>query len=173
MTTIVLLIIGILLIAINVKVVKREKNSFKNVFDNASTNMKDYDVEIGKIRKEFAETVFELQKEVEGLKDRLDKNYNENDKNISYGDIETNFFNNNKMDSIEISNYKDDVKEVKTIDKAEEINKNEYRDNNEINNAKVDDIEKLIKEGLSVDSISKKLGIGKGEVLLIQKLYIK
>lgn len=147
MTTVLLLVIGILLIAINIKAVKKEKNSFKDAFDNASTNVKNYDVEIGKLRKEFAESLFEFQKEIEELKVKLEKSTIINDKNI--------------------------VEETRTIDKDEEISENNYIDNNEVNNTKIDDIEKLMKEGLSVDSISKKLGIGKGEILLIQKLYIK
>lgn len=181
MTTVVLLIIGILLIAINIKAIRKEKNSFKNAFDNASTNMKDYDVEIGKLRKEFAETILELQSEVEELKGKLEKSYsinhesvnNSNIENIYDEGVENNILNNNEMDSIEISSNKKIVKETKTIDKDGKVNENKYVDNNEINNAKIDDIERLMKEGLSLDSISEKLGVGKGEIILIQKLYIK
>jgi len=41
------------------------------------------------------------------------------------------------------------------------------------NNVKVNEISMLLDEGLSVDEISEKIGIGKGEVLLIKELYIK
>lgn len=34
--------------------------------------MQEYEVEIGKLRKEFAETIFDMQKDMESLKGRLD-----------------------------------------------------------------------------------------------------
>ena len=173
MTTVLLLIIGILLIVVNVKAVKSEKNSFKDVFDNASTNVKNYDLEIEKLRKEFAESLFELQEEIEELKDKLKKSNNINSKNIdnvhikntSYENIEENILNKYKFNSIEIYSDENTVEEIKNTNRHEEIN--------EINNSKIDNIEKLMQEGLSVDDISQKMGIGKGEILLIQKLYIK
>ncbi|AGK97755.1 hypothetical protein [Clostridium pasteurianum] len=181
MTTVLLLIIGILLIAVNIKAVKKENTSFKNVFHKASTNVKDYDVEIGKLRKEFAETILELQGEIESLKNKLQRSPDVNYKNIHNSDIENiynkgmedNILENNELDSIEISHGKNTAGETRIIDENDKINKNKYIDNNEINNDKVDDIEKLTKEGLSVEGISERLGIGKGEILLIQKLYIK
>lgn len=148
MTTVLLLIIGILLIAVNIRAIKKNKSSFKNAFDNASINIKDYDLEIGKLRKEFAETIMELQNEVENLKDKLD----------------VMGIHNNKIDALE---------EKKENYEENNINENTEIDNREINNVKIDDIERLMKAGLSIDSISEKLGIGKGEILLIKKLYIK
>lgn len=173
MTTVLLLIIGILLVAINIKAVEKEKNSFKDAFNNASTNVKNYDLEIGKLRKEFAESLFEFQKEIEELKDKLEKSTNVNNNNINNSNIENNILNNNELDSVRIYSEKNIVEETNNIDKDGKINENKHIDNNEMNNTKIDDIEKLMKEGLSVDIISKKLGIGKGEILLIQKLYIK
>lgn len=178
MTTVLLLIIGILLIAVNIKAVKRESTSFKNVFNKASTNVKDYDVEIGKLRKEFAETILELQSEIEELKNKLQRSPDVNYKNIHNSDIENihdkgieeSILKNNELDSIEISHGKNTATETKITDQNDKIN---YIDNKEINNDKVDNIEKLMKEGLSVEGISERLGIGKGEILLIQKLYIK
>lgn len=62
MESIILFIIGILLIVFNAKSIFKEKNSFQNKLNESSGSIKDFDVEIGNLRHEFAETIFELQK---------------------------------------------------------------------------------------------------------------
>ncbi|AJA47905.1 hypothetical protein CPAST_c18350 [Clostridium pasteurianum DSM 525 = ATCC 6013] len=178
MTTVLLLIIGILLIGVNIRAMRKDKSSFKNAFDNASTNIKDYDLEIGKLRKEFAETIMELQNEIENLKDRLEEKSDIQKDNVHNfkidNSLESSLLENNKLDVIEIQSTENGAVEEKKIDYKENYaTQNAYLDNREINNVKIDDIERLMKEGLSIDSISEKLGIGKGEILLIKKLYIK
>ncbi|MBI6873108.1 hypothetical protein [Clostridium aciditolerans] len=212
MTAVGLLLIGILLIALNINAIRKEKRTFSNVLEHSENSMKDYDLEIGKLRKEFAETVLELQREIEDLK--ADRELSENDiyiednhRSDNKEKIEDNYKNEdyalNKMDveyenisgsndvinSIDVNenntfvNYLiDDSTPINGIDEnnteEENINKNNeaYQKKGSSvkrNNVKVDEISKLLDEGLSVDEISEKIGIGKGEVLLIKELYIK
>lgn len=210
MTAVGLLLIGILLIALNINAIRKEKRTFSSVLEHSENSMKDYDLEIGKLRKEFAETVLELQREIEDLKadrelsendiyiendyrsnkEKTENNYkNEefilNKKNIKYENISGD---NKIINSIDVNesnafvNYLiDDSTPINGIDEnntEENINKNNeaYQkkgSNVKHNNVKVDEISKLLDEGLSVDEISEKIGIGKGEVLLIKELYIK
>lgn len=208
MTAVGLLLIGILLIALNANAIRKEKRTFSNVLEHSENSMKDYDLEIGKLRKEFAETILELQREIENLKaDRelsendiyieddyrsnnkennyKNKDYILNKKDIKYENISDD---NGVINSIDVNenntfvNYLiDDSTTINGIDEnntEENINKSneayQKKDSSvKHNNVKVDEISKLLDEGLSVDEISEKIGIGKGEVLLIKELYIK
>jgi hypothetical protein len=161
MITFLLILIGISLVIINVKALKNEKNTFKETFDDVSSNLKDYDVDIGKIRKEFAETILELQQEIEDLKDNID---NEKVKTYQEDEIDNEYINSD----IEESNGKDDFTEE--LDKQHNGQKSEEH---QLNSVKINEIKEMMNEGLSVDSISEKLGMGKGEILLIEKLYLK
>ena len=75
-TAFVLLIIGICLIVLNVRGLKKEKNSFKNVLNKEKVNIDDVKLEIGSLRKEFAETLLEVQREIVSIKDKLDMEEN-------------------------------------------------------------------------------------------------
>lgn len=46
-------------------------------------------------------------------------------------------------------------------------------DDSNLNNIKVAEIDKLVKQGFSDEQIAEKMKIGKGEVLLIKELYLK
>lgn len=211
MTAVGLLLIGILLIALNINAIRKEKRTFSNVLEHSENSMKDYDLEIGKLRKEFAETVLELQREIEDLKadrelsendiyiendyrsnkEKTENNYKNEDYILNKGDIkyENISGSNDVINSIDTNenntsvNYLiDDSTPINDIDEnnteEENINKNNeayQKKGSSIkrNNVKVDEISKLLDEGLSVDEISEKIGIGKGEVLLIKELYIK
>ncbi len=212
MTAVGLLLIGILLIALNINAIRKEKRTFSNVLEHSENSMKDYDLEIGKLRKEFAETVLELQKEIEDLKadrelsgndtylednhrsdnkEKTENNYKNEDYILNKMDVEYENISgsNDVINSIDTNenntsaNYLiDDSTPINDIDEnnteEENINKNNeaYQKKGSSvkrNNVKVDEISKLLDEGLSVDEISEKIGIGKGEVLLIKELYIK
>lgn len=212
MTAVGLLLTGILLIALNINAIRKEKRTFSNVLEDSENSMKDCDLEIGKLRKEFAETVLELQKEIEDLKadrelskndiyiendyrsnnkEKTENNYKNEDYILNKGDIkyENISGSNDVINSIDVNenntfvNYLiDDSTPINGIDEnnteEENINKNNeaYQKKGSSvkrNNVKVDEISKLLDEGLSVDEISEKIGIGKGEVLLIKELYIK
>ncbi|MCY6370370.1 hypothetical protein [Clostridium ganghwense] len=189
-TTIILLIIGSLLIFLNIRAINKEKNSFEGMLNETSDNMREFEVEIGKLRREFAETLLELQTQIVDLekmiKSKEDLNNNE-DENI--GIIEEYSSQDKKSYEVENGNHKeieenDDKKisnlEIKNIhlEQTDEIEESEEEkkdvENNESNNSiKINEIEKLIEEGLSLEEISDKLKIGKGEILLIKELYLK
>jgi uncharacterized small protein (DUF1192 family) len=160
MITFLLILIGLSLVIINVKTLKKEKNTFKRTFDDVSSNLKDYDVEIGKLRKEFAETILELQQEIEYLKDNID---NKKVKTYQEDEIDNEYINSD----IEESNEKDEFTEE--LDKQH----NGHKLEEQLNSVKINEIKQMMNEGLSIDSISEKLGMGKGEILLIEKLYLK
>ena len=62
-------ILGIILILLSYRVTKKEDNSFEKILEREeNTTVRDYDIEIIKIRKDMAETVLDLQKEIENLK---------------------------------------------------------------------------------------------------------
>ncbi|WML35425.1 hypothetical protein [Clostridium sp. OS1-26] len=212
MTAVGLLLIGILLIALNVNAIRKEKKTFSNVLEHSENSMKDYDIEIGKLRKEFAETILELQREIENLKadrelsendiyiendyrsnnkEKTENNYKNEDYILNKEDIKYENISGSKdvINSIDVNennafvNYLiDDSTPINGIDENNTVDKNinktneayQKKDNNvKHNNVKVEEISKLLDEGLSVDEISEKIGIGKGEVLLIKELYIK
>lgn len=163
MSVIILLIIGAALIFINIKAIKKDN---KSLFEEKLTNIvdydsKDYNFEIGNLRKEFGETIFELQQQIEELKKEIAEV-----KKMNAETNEKSFFDDNiDKSDLEVHKNIDVVVDDDIIN--EDIVESEEK------NLKVKEIRKMMKDGLSTDEISQKLGIGKGEVLLIQKLYIK
>jgi len=164
-----LIFIGLILIVLNVLSIKKQNKSFNGVLGNAMGNIQDDDVRIGELRREFSESILELQSEIMNLKEMIEKNNSinknyeakpdENQKSITI-DLPTRVKDNNKIiveESIQNENNN-------TIIIEEPINNN---------SVKVDKIKKLFSEGSSVDEVSEILHLGKGEVLLIKDLYIK
>ena len=224
-----LFFIGILLLVLNIKAIKKDKGSFSTALRDKEDNIKDYEIEIGKLRRELSENILELQKEIEELK--LIKQDNNNlaakevyKKNNSETEIETeNIMQEVKVNNLEKKNdtgykdkkeikeikekveYKQEEKEIKENKKNNNLKQNystgydnfgkkAYKNKNNVkkiennlnnrnkvdennmgshNNIKINEIKRMIDEGLSVDEISEKIDIGKGEVLLIKELYIK
>ncbi len=178
-TTIALLILATVLIVFNLKAISKEQGSFKGVLNNAENNMEEFQVEIGKLRREFAETLLEVQTQLVDLEEKIENsNYNIN---IKKDDI---LKNENAKDTNayqEIVKYNDKINDVVDIDfnntkKSEKsATKIEMDDAKESlnNNIKVKEIQKMLDEGLSIEEISNNLKIGKGEVLLIKELYLK
>lgn len=66
-----LIIIGIVLIVINIKALKKEDNSFENILKNKEEKIENYEIDIAKLRREFSETLTELQREIYDLKAEL------------------------------------------------------------------------------------------------------
>lgn len=169
---------GIVLIALNIKAALKKNNSFDKVLKNKEDNMQEYEVEIGKLRKEFAETIFDMQKDMESLKGRLDSL---SEKELQYevkinSDADTNINTNTNTNTDTNTNTNIDTapandKNVQN-DIREGIQKIET-DNHSSNNIKTAEVDKMIKEGFSDDEIAEKMKIGKGEVLLIKGLYLK
>lgn len=150
-----LLIIGVLLIAFNIKAIKEEKSSFSGKLKLKEQDLDEVMVEIGQIRQEFAETLLTVQQSMEEIKIRV-----ENLENKQY---------NGENVKIQVKNPSD-YAEIKADEDTDvlEINKDL-----EENNVKINEVEALLKENVSIEEISKRLSIGKGEVLLIKDLYLK
>lgn len=165
-----IIIIGVVLIAFNFRAIYKDKKSFKGVLHSAEYNIEDIDVKIGELRREFAESLLDIQKEIEELKNQDENESNINDFNkkeiLNTKEIKKN--NDNKS----IDNFQDNIaKKILNENNTTESSVNENKKTN--NNLKVQDIEKLLAKNKSIDEIAEILEIGKGEVLLIKELYLK
>lgn len=147
----IIILIGIILIIFNYKALKKDKDSFSNVYGNKKEDLTEIDMKIGQIRKDMAESLLELQQEILELKNmyKVDDNFN-------------------------------DVKNSKNKSKNPKKNEMEYlltTENsviNEINyNSKTEQIKKLLDMGLDENQICEKLSLGKGEVQLVKGLFKK
>ena len=137
--------------------IKRQDKSFDGVLENALGNINEYDIKLGEVRREFSESIVELQSEILLIKEAMEKKskapestkeiYDENKSNIDIDKF-----------------YKSDDNDTST-----EVS----IDTNNGNTEKVQDIKRLFSEGLSAEQISEILQLGKGEVLLIKDLYIR
>lgn len=79
----VLIIIGVCLILINIKAIKKEDKTFKDTYVYERDNITEFEVEIGKLRKEFAETLIEIQSELEEIKAEIaDKKETDDKKDV-------------------------------------------------------------------------------------------
>lgn len=170
MIPVLILILGIILIVLNFKAIKKEDNSFEKILQREEVREKDYDLDIIEIRKSFAETVLELQKEIEDLKISINTIKNTNKRN----DI---IYNEEKLNSnILIEDNKDrlEVEKPNLINNLDvEINDDfpEKSKENEVDeNSKLNRVKELLDNGLNDDEICEELSIGKGEVLLIRSL---
>lgn len=175
-TFIFLVIIGSALIGFNLRAIKKEKDlksyNFNEKLNEKKENINDYDIQIGELRKEIAETILEIQEQINCIEDKYEelklKLYNQ--ENYSSKIKENNNSSLNAKEKIYIENKLTRNK----IKKSKNINKDILKDDNkDINNIKVDTVNSLLKEGISVEEVAKKLQIGKGEVLLIKDLYKK
>ncbi|KEI13162.1 hypothetical protein Z959_01685 [Clostridium novyi B str. ATCC 27606] len=166
-TSIMLLIIGSLLIFINIRTINKEKNSFKGILNKEEINLQEVQIEIGKLRKEFAETLLELQTEILYLKKKIDNKYSIHKNNLEYHKENEN--NNDKIEDIVDIDF-NKVKNIKNDQELKESNLDSYE---ETNSLKLKQVQELIDKGLSVEEIADILKVGKGEILLIRELYLK
>jgi hypothetical protein len=150
---ILIILAGVLLIYFNYKGLKKEDKSFWSILHNEEENISDTDLEIGKLRREFSETILELQKEIIELKEVKQYNY---PKDNSYQLQD----NTNDEKYTKIDTIIDDE-----IDIVEEENETE---NQVISRMNV--IKDLIDKGYTDEDICESLSMGKGEVLLIKSL---
>lgn len=160
-----LIFTGLILIILNVLSIKKQNKSFNGVLGNAMGNIQDDDVRIGELRAEFSQSILELQSEIMGIKELMEKN----DK--IHKDYAAKY--DNKEMVIFKDNAKPDKKKITYIDKKEE-NKDLVLDEPRNNSSeKVVEIKRLFSEGSSTDEVCEILHLGKGEVLLIKDLYIR
>ncbi|AYE33411.1 hypothetical protein [Clostridium septicum] len=145
MIPVLILIIGILLIGLNLKVIKKEDNSFNDILKREeNNNNRDYDLEIISIRKDMAESILDIQKEMESMKISIEniKKTKEKDDNNSEN---VKLYENGVISNIKFPNN------LSKKDKTEQV-------------------KALLKQGLSDEEVCEKLSIGRGEVLLIKGL---
>lgn len=160
-----IIVIGILLIYINYRALKRQPHSFVNILHNEENNMNDYKLEVGNLRREISETILELQKEIVELKEGKKYNYEE----------ESNYDNLVHKNSYKKVSNDTDYTKIDTVidDNVSGIKKDNYENEIQSENqviSRMNAIEDLINKGYSDEEICESLSMGKGEVLLIKGL---
>ncbi|WP_346895220.1 hypothetical protein [Clostridium sp. UBA7503] len=178
---ILLIIIGVALIATNIRTIMREENNFSKAMIDAESNIDEVDMRLIEIRSDFAKTITELQREIndlkkvnhtEFIKNELLEKRDDSDKNISNDEYINTLV--DKIDSLD-NNI---ILEGKNMDELINDLKEEEKDSNpkkdiKGNSLKVEEVKALLAEGLSEEGVAQQLNIGKGEVLLIKELYLK
>lgn len=146
----ILIVIGVILVVLNYKALKKDESSFSDVLKYKQKDMTEVEVEIGAIRRDIAESLTELQKEILDIKQHI--NFNNN-----LEDIKENLETDEELISSNLNSLDEEVDVINEID-----NKN-----------KTGVIRELISLGLNDEEICEKLSLGKGEVLLVRNLYKK
>ena len=146
----ILIVIGVILVVLNYKALKKDESSFSDVLKYKQKDMTEVEIEIGAIRRDIAESLTELQKEILEIKQHI--NFNNN-----VEDIKENLETDEELISNNLTSIDEEVDVINEID-----NKN-----------KTEVIRELISLGLNDDEICEKLSLGKGEVLLVRNLYKK
>lgn len=176
-----LLLIGSLLVILNIRAIKKEGNTFNHVYSSELENMKEFEFSIGEVRREFSETILELQKEIEEVKS-LVKGLGKEDIFIEEENVKVNYENNENYvydqdvqnDQSKEYNLDEEYERNEEYEEVDKDDKHEEEYNTGTSNSvKIEEIKELLSQGLAVEEVSKKLGIGKGEVLLIKELYLK
>ena len=75
----ILIVIGVILVVLNYKALKKDESSFSDVLKYKQKDMTEVEVEIGAIRRDIAESLTELQKEVLEIKQHINFNNNVED----------------------------------------------------------------------------------------------
>nr|WP_304284410.1 hypothetical protein [Clostridium paraputrificum] len=146
----ILIVIGVILVVLNYKALKKDETSFSDVLKYKQKDMTEVEIEIGAIRRDIAESLTELQKEILDIKQHI--NFNNN-----VEDIKENLETDEELISNNLTSIDEEVDVINEID-----NKN-----------KTEVIRELISLGLNDEEICEKLSLGKGEVLLLRNLYKK
>lgn len=145
---VIIIIFGICLIIVNIISIKKEKRPFNSVLKYKEENMTEVNLELAALRKDFAETILELQTDIEELKKRI--TLLEEKDAIDIQNSEQKPILNSSSNDIDVEN-----------DVINDINMD----------SKSNRIKELIDLGLSDEEICEKLSLGKGEVLLVRNLY--
>ncbi|ENK0837387.1 hypothetical protein AB2Z22_000698 [Clostridium botulinum] len=181
MVAFLLIVIGSILIFINFKAIKKEKGSFSETLKGSIENIDEYKEEMGLIRKEFAETLIDVQKEMEYLKKELNVLKHTYENNIETEDFykknhstnypkesEGNLLQPKYIDNKNAENISKEINKKNIL--TNDNDKNSSKDDNSI---KVNEVSRLLEEGHAVEEICEILNMGKGEVILIKELYLK
>ena len=173
--------ISIALIYLNYRALKKDKNSnFSDILAHKEENISDVQYEVGKLRREFSETILELQKEIIEIKDR-DRGNESNKEDLDIKNEGTYIDNENVEEIEEIDengtiqvNDSNEDKDIELSAKKEYSNDIDENEENEVDENQSKDklelVKELINKGYDDDKICESLSIGKGEVLLIRGL---
>lgn len=178
---ILLIIIGVALIATNIRAIMREENNFSKAMIDAESNIDEVDMRLVEIRSEFAKTITELQREINDLKKVNHTEFIKNELLEKKDDLDKNISNDEYINTLvdKIDSLDDDILlQGENMDELMDDLKEEEKDSNpkkdiKGNSLKVEEVKALLAEGLSEEGIAQRLNIGKGEVLLIKELYLK
>ena len=158
-----LIFIGVILVILNVFAIKKQDKSFNGALENSIENLNDYDIKIGEIRREFSESIVELQRELMDIRVAMEKSVLQvEDTDKSYDETKK-IYNENESD-IGIDDF---------YSSEDKVTKNSMDTSINSNTDKVQEIIRLFGEEKSAEEISEILQLGKGEVLLIKDLYIR
>lgn len=148
MIYILLIIVGITLIIMNSSVLRKEEVSFLNTLKNKEENFNHTDEQLIAIRKDMAESILDMQHEIESLRNEIIKLQDDQ---------------HNKKLSIKNNEPNDDIE-------FEDENTGIISEINFGNSEKTGKIKVMINKGKGDEEICNSLGVGKGEVLLIREL---
>lgn len=155
---ILLIVVGITLIYINFKAIKKNENSFRNMLEYKKEDISDIELQIGALRMDIANSLTDLQKEIIDIKASLP----------------------NSEVVVEIEDVSIDAKtsvtETVLLENSEIkflLNEEDGVINQISKKGKTELIKELIEQGLKDDEICNKLSLGKGEVILVRGLYKK
>jgi hypothetical protein len=161
--------IGLILIVVNMKALRKKESSFENILEQEKIDITQVDIIRGELKIEFSKTVLELQSEILELKEKI--NSSDKIEKIDSDLIETS---KGPIDDKEIVDSSTPPQSSYSIYNREyEIKKDATDIKKDKNNTKLEEIRQLLNQGFSVDEINERTQMGKGEILLIKKLYLK
>ena len=158
-----LIFIGVILVILNVFAIKKQDKSFNGVLENSIENLNDYDIKLGELRREFSESIVELQRELMDIRVAMEKSVIQVEDTDKVYDETKKIYDENERDIVIDDLYS---REDKGIKNSMDISSNSNTD-------KVQEIIRLFGEERSAEEISEILQLGKGEVLLIKDLYVR
>jgi hypothetical protein len=158
-----LIFTGVILVILNVFAIKKQDKSFNGALENSIENLNDYDIKLGEIRRDFSESIVELQRELMDIKVAIEKSVIQVEETDKNHDETKKIYDENERDIVIDDLYSSEDKDIKN---SIDISSNSNTD-------KVQEIIRLFGEGRSAEEISEILQLGKGEVLLIKDLYTR
>lgn len=97
-----IIIIGCALVYINLRTIGKDKKSFSTILKDKEENSTEQSLEIMQLRKEMAESLFELQQEIQELREKINENSKVKDEEGIVSEINfKNVENLNKMEAVE------------------------------------------------------------------------
>lgn len=146
-----------------------EKAGFRKIYEDEEMDTSAVDIIIGELRVEFSETILELQKEILELNGRIDSLSSEVESLKSIPQTQMTGYSAAAYASSPPSQF------VNRLDNESNVRLEEEPSslNHDMADNKMKEIGRLLKKGHSVEELCEKYQMGRGEILLIEKLYRK